>query len=611
MANLSLKPQVAAFLDIVSMAGGADIRSRRSRSPLRARRPATRSGSCACATTPARSSSRCASATEPSTRRPSPDTVLEAGDVADRRRHDRGAAPARGAVRTGGAPLPAEAIARLEAALGEAAGTEVALERPGDAAHGDYATNVALRLAGVRRQPPRAIAEELAERAAALPDVDARRGRGPRLRQPLARAGLVRRRARRDPRAGDRYGAGSARAAASTCRSRWSPRTRPARSRSRSAERRLRRLRRAAARVRRPRRRARVLLQRRRLADGAVPRVGRRDPRGEQPPEDGYHGAYIAELAAVHGDPVPPMLERIEATLRPLPDPLRRVGARERARRPAAGVPAAAGHVRAGRGALGALVRLRRRGRPRAGPLGGPRADLPRRRCRLPRRQARPRFRPRDLRARRRPPRHAQLVRGGRADARPRPGAGRGAALPARAPRPGAARRRRCRSGAATSSSSTSSSTRSASTPRAGTSSRAAPTRRSRSTSTSRRRRSQKNPVYYVQYAHARIAGILRNAGDAAPSRRAARRARRRGARPDQAARRVPGASSPRRPLAAARTRSRPTRSGSPTTSTASTTSTRCSAPRRRPSASASAPPRSSVIARSLDLIGVEAPDRM
>jgi arginyl-tRNA synthetase len=27
--------------------------------------------------------------------------------------------------------------------------------------------------------------------------------------------------------------------------------------------------------------------------------------------------------------------------------------------------------------------------------------------------------------------------------------------------------------------------------------------------------KSQKNPVYYVQYAHARIAGILRNAGDA------------------------------------------------------------------------------------------------
>src|SRR5207244_4553745 len=29
---------------------------------------------------------------------------------------------------------------------------------------------------------------------------------------------------------------------------------------------------------------------------------------------------------------------------------------------------------------------------------------------------------------------------------------------------------------------------------------------------------SQKNPVYYVQYAHARIAGIMRNAGDASVS---------------------------------------------------------------------------------------------
>ena len=42
-----------------------------------------------------------------------------------------------------------------------------------------------------------------------------------------------------------------------------------------------------------------------------------------------------------------------------------------------------------------------------------------------------------------------------------------------------------------------------------------ATTRRSRSTSISPPRRSQKNPVYYVQYAHARIAGILRNADQA------------------------------------------------------------------------------------------------
>ena len=76
--------------------------------------------------------------------------------------------------------------------------------------------------------------------------------------------------------------------------------------------------------------------------------------------------------------------------------------------------------------------------------------------------------------------------------------------------------RRRCPSAVATSSSSTSCSTRSASTRPAGTSPTAGPTRRSRSTSTSPPSAREKNPVYYVQYAHARIAGILRNAGDAA-----------------------------------------------------------------------------------------------
>ena len=75
--------------------------------------------------------------------------------------------------------MPAEAIERLEAALGEAAGTEVALERPGDAAHGDYATNVAMRLAGALKQPPRAIAERLIEQAIALPDVERAEIAGP------------------------------------------------------------------------------------------------------------------------------------------------------------------------------------------------------------------------------------------------------------------------------------------------------------------------------------------------------------------------------------------------------------------------------------------------
>jgi arginyl-tRNA synthetase len=37
--------------------------------------------------------------------------------------------------------------------------------------------------------------------------------------------------------------------------------------------------------------------------------------RGEEPPEDGYRGEYVNDLAAVPGDPVPPMLAQIEASL--------------------------------------------------------------------------------------------------------------------------------------------------------------------------------------------------------------------------------------------------------------------------------------------------------
>src|ERR671910_3515828 len=75
--------------------------------------------------------------------------------------------------------MPAEAIERLEAALGEAAGAEVVLERPGDEAHGDYATNIAMRLAGARKQPPRAIAEELVVQASELADVERAEVAGP------------------------------------------------------------------------------------------------------------------------------------------------------------------------------------------------------------------------------------------------------------------------------------------------------------------------------------------------------------------------------------------------------------------------------------------------
>ncbi|MES1246461.1 MAG: arginine--tRNA ligase [Actinomycetota bacterium] len=63
--------------------------------------------------------------------------------------------------------MPADPVSELAAALG----ADVALERPSEAEHGDYATNAALKLAGVRRKPPRELAAELAAEAEALPHV--------------------------------------------------------------------------------------------------------------------------------------------------------------------------------------------------------------------------------------------------------------------------------------------------------------------------------------------------------------------------------------------------------------------------------------------------------
>ena len=68
--------------------------------------------------------------------------------------------------------LTAGAVERLAGELAQLAGADVELERPGDPAHGDYATNVALRAAPSRRRPPRELASELAEKASELAAVE-------------------------------------------------------------------------------------------------------------------------------------------------------------------------------------------------------------------------------------------------------------------------------------------------------------------------------------------------------------------------------------------------------------------------------------------------------
>jgi arginyl-tRNA synthetase len=71
--------------------------------------------------------------------------------------------------------LAADPVKQLAARLGP----DVELERPSDDAHGDYATNAALRLAGARRRPPRELATELAAAAEALPEVERAEIAGP------------------------------------------------------------------------------------------------------------------------------------------------------------------------------------------------------------------------------------------------------------------------------------------------------------------------------------------------------------------------------------------------------------------------------------------------
>ena len=207
------------------------------------------------------------------------------------------------------------AIESLEAALGEAAGATVVLERPSDAAHGDYATNVAMRLAGARRLAPRAIAEELAEHATTLRQVE---------RAEIAGPGFVNLWLARDwygdalaelLAAGDAYGGDSASAkeriqVEMVSANPTGPIVVSAARNGAYGDSVARLLEFAGHEVEREYYYNDAGAQMERFRASVEARR-----RGEEPPEDGYHGAYIADLAALRGDPVPLMLTQIEHTL--------------------------------------------------------------------------------------------------------------------------------------------------------------------------------------------------------------------------------------------------------------------------------------------------------
>ncbi len=70
-------------------------------------------------------------------------------------------------------------VERLAARLDEIAGAPVELERPKNPEHGDFATSVALRSAKVAGSPPRELAAELAERMAGLDEISGADVAGP------------------------------------------------------------------------------------------------------------------------------------------------------------------------------------------------------------------------------------------------------------------------------------------------------------------------------------------------------------------------------------------------------------------------------------------------
>ena len=204
------------------------------------------------------------------------------------------------------------ALDRLAVRLGELAGADVELERPGDSRHGDYATNVALRSATSVGSSPRELAAELAERAATLDEVAHAEVAGPGfLNLKLADAFFAAALAEIDA----DYGGGSSAAAERVQVEMVSANpTGPilvSHARNGAYGDSVARLLEFAGNT----------VEREYYFNDAGRQIERfRDSveavrRGDEPPEDGYRGEYIHELAALRGDPLPLMLTSIENTL--------------------------------------------------------------------------------------------------------------------------------------------------------------------------------------------------------------------------------------------------------------------------------------------------------
>jgi arginyl-tRNA synthetase len=207
--------------------------------------------------------------------------------------------------------LPADPVSSLASRVGPG----VTLERPSDAEHGDYATNAALRLAGTRRQAPRELAAELVETAQSLPEVERAETAGPGFVNLFLSDAWLAEAVGEILAAGERFGGG------------WAEPKQHIQVEMVSAN---------------PTGPITVASARNGAYGDSVARLlefgGHEVAReyyyndagaqmdsfrasveavrqGEKPPEDGYHGDYVADIAGEEGDPVAAMRKHIEESL--------------------------------------------------------------------------------------------------------------------------------------------------------------------------------------------------------------------------------------------------------------------------------------------------------
>jgi arginyl-tRNA synthetase len=204
--------------------------------------------------------------------------------------------------------LAPNAVDRLARTIGDLIGRGVELERPNDPAHGDYATNAALRGGG----NPRELAAEYAARVVSLLEVERAEVAGPGfLNLWLADSFFV----EAMTEIGDDYGGGweasPERIQVEMVSANPTGPLTVASARNGAYGDSIARLLEFAGHD----------VEREYYWNDAGRQVERfRESvaairRGEEPPEDGYRGGYVEALAQVDGDPVPAMLERIVATL--------------------------------------------------------------------------------------------------------------------------------------------------------------------------------------------------------------------------------------------------------------------------------------------------------